>query len=123
MCHLTYVVYSLTTLGMFFDSSPLAPLLEFLRCAFFTIYSSYNGIDLLTQSFSWSKDLFSDDPLTLELTIHIMLKSYFLVSTIVWGTVLIIIQIHRRVISHSHSELIGYDNIYKNKKKMAIKLD
>lgn len=113
ICHLTYVVFSLTTMGMFYDSSPLAPLFEFLRCGFFSIYSYSNKgrIPLLSQSFSWSKELllFNDHPallsLDLELNIYWILRSYFVVSTIVWGSVILTSQISKRLsFEHQHQQ-------------------
>lgn len=85
LCHFTYVIFTMSNVGMFFDNHPIAPLLEFARCAFFLAYSQ-SGLSLLTDSLTWSGLNEMYGPI-LESTIFMVLRSYFFVSTLVWGII------------------------------------
>ena len=85
LCHFTYVIFTMSNVGMFFDNHPIAPLLEFARCAFFLAYSQ-SGFSLLTDSLTWSGLNEMYGPI-LESTIFMVLRSYFFVSTLVWGII------------------------------------
>jgi len=85
LCHFTYVLLSMCNVGMFFDNHPAASLVEFVRCAFFLAYS-HSGIPLLTNSLVWSglNEMYGP---VLESSIFMVLRSYFFVSTLVWGII------------------------------------
>jgi len=81
-CHLFFSVFTFINIGMFFDQSPLVPAQEFIRCSFFLMYSQ-GGIPLLTNAISWF-NLTSMFAGQLELYIYVALRSYFLLSTLLW---------------------------------------
>ena len=83
--HFCFVVGSFALFGMFYDRNPLAPKLEFFRCAFVVIYSQ-SGIALLTDSLNWS-GLTHRFGANLQISLHLVLYSYFFLSALGWGIV------------------------------------
>ena len=83
MCHLVYVLFTMTTIGMFFDEHPLSAFCEFARCSFFFMYS-LKGIPLLSNVLVWSGmvDFFGAEIIPQVLLI---LRGYFLVSSVSWA--------------------------------------
>ena len=79
------VMFSLTTMGMFYDRHPAAPYMEFARCSFVFFYS-LNGIPLLTNALGWSRLAHAYES-EMEFYLHLVVRSYFLIATIVWGLI------------------------------------
>lgn len=81
--HLMYVIFSLTTFGMFYDRHRLAPFFEFSRCSFLFFYSA-GGLPILSNSLSWSglQDLLGE---SIDNQIYYGLRVYTFVSAIAWG--------------------------------------
>lgn len=82
ICHLSFSVFTVLNIGMYFDRSRLVPIQEFIRCSFFLIYSQ-GGIPLLTNAIS-QVDLTGLFDGQLELYILVALRSYFFVSALLW---------------------------------------
>jgi len=84
-CHLFYVLFSMTTTGMFFDGHHLAPLFEFVRCAFFFVYS-LRGLPLLESALNWMGlvDLYGPSVVTYT---TLCLQIYFIVSAAIWSLI------------------------------------
>ena len=85
VCNLIFILFSMTATGMMFDGHPMAPFLEFVRCSFFFLYS-LKGLPLLTNALTWSGLVAYFGP-TLVPHVLLVLRAYFLVSSIVWGLV------------------------------------
>ena len=83
VCNLAYVLFTMTTTGMFFDGHPLAPFCEFARCSFLFLYS-IRGIPLLSDALTWSGLVNVFGPLLIP-RVLLALRAYFLLSAIVWG--------------------------------------
>lgn len=82
-CHIAYVIFTLTTMGLFYDSNRLAPFIEFFRCIILVIYSN-GSIPLLTNSLKWS-GLTNVLDESFEIHIFLFLKTYFVLSSLIWG--------------------------------------
>ena len=85
VCHLSYVLFSMTTTGMFFDGHRLAPVFEFARCTFFFLYS-LRGVPLLESTLTWIGLVDVYGPSVVTCTI-IVLRIYFVMSAIVWSII------------------------------------
>jgi len=79
--HTAYIIYTLTVIGMFTDSHPMAPVLEFFRCAVFVLYSR-GKLVLVTKAMIWL-ELSS----TWDAAIQMFLRNYFFFAMIFWGLV------------------------------------
>ena len=84
-CHLFYVLFSMTTIGMFFDGHHLAPLFEFGRCAFFFVYS-LRGLPLLESTLTWMGLVDLYGPSAVSYT-TLLLQIYFIVSAAIWSLI------------------------------------
>ena len=84
-CHLFYVLFSMTTIGMFFDGHHLAPLFEFVRCAFFFVYS-LRGLPLLESTLTWMGLVDLYGPSAVSYT-TLLLQIYFIVSAAIWSLI------------------------------------
>lgn len=86
-CHIFYVIFSITTMGLFYDNNLLAPFIEFARCIFLMVYSN-GSINLLTNSLNWSglAEVFSG---SVEIQIYFFLRTYFVFSTFIWSLITI----------------------------------
>jgi hypothetical protein len=75
----------MTTIGMFFDGHHLAPLFEFVRCAFFFVYS-LRGLPLLESALTWMGlvDLYGPSVVTYT---TLCLQIYFIVSAAIWSLI------------------------------------
>jgi len=85
VCNLIFILFSMTATGMMFDGHPMAPFLEFVRCSFFFLYS-LKGLPLLTNALTWSGLVAYFGP-TLVPQALFVLRAYFLVSSIAWGSI------------------------------------
>merc|ERR1712071_62421 len=81
-CHLSFSVFTVINIGMFYDRSKLVPAQEFIRCGFFLLYSQ-GGIPLLTNAISafGLTEILSGQ---LELYVYVALRSYFFLSALLW---------------------------------------
>ena len=84
-CHLFYVLFSMTTTGMFFDGHHLAPLFEFVRCASFFVYS-LRGLPLLESTLTWMGLVDLYGPSAVSYT-TLLLQIYFIVSAAIWSLI------------------------------------
>jgi len=85
VCHLAFLVITLGSIGMQFDRNPIAPYVEFLRCAFLYLYS-LNGIELFTTTWTYSGlNTIMDD--SWHTNIQFLLRSYFLLSAMGWAII------------------------------------
>ena len=74
----------MTTIGMFFDGHHLAPLFEFVRCAFF-VYS-LRGLPLLESALTWMGLVELYGPSVVTYTTR-CLQIYFIVSAAIWSLI------------------------------------